>query len=132
MMIPERPVDAPPFEEIRNAAKKANSTTKDVLLSLTKRKNLTKIGLGTAGVVATTIMLGRNASTPASTDLGQHADRSSTPPVPTTNSAYMASEKVGSSSVKISGLETGVPKQRLERMIYGDSLVSNRVRDQRG
>ena len=132
MMIPERPVDAPPFEEIRDAAKKANSTTKDVLLSLTKRKNLRKIGLGTAGIVATTIVLGRNASTPASTDLGQNADRSSTPSVPATNSAYMASEKVGSSSVKISGLETGVPKQRLERMIYGDSLVSNRVRDQRG
>lgn len=130
--IPEQAVDAPPFEEIRNSAKKANSTTKDVLLSLTKRKNLRKIGLGTAGVVATTIMLGRNASTPASTDLGQNADRSSTPSVPVTNSAYMASEKVGSSSVKISGLETGVPKQRLERMIYGDSLVSNRVRDQRG
>lgn len=130
--IPEQTVDAPPFEEVRSAAKKANSTTKDVLLSLTKRKNLRKIGLGTAGVVATTIVLGRNASTPASTDLGQDADRSSTPPVPTTNSAYMASEKVGSSSVKISGLETGVPKQRLERMIYGDSLVSNRVRDQRG
>lgn len=130
--IPEQNVEAPPFEEIRNAAKKANSTTKDVLLSLTKRKNLRKIGLGTAGVVATTIILGRNASTPASIDLGQDADRSSAPPVPTANSAYMASEKVGSSSVKISGLETGVPKQRLERMIYGDSLVSNRVRDQRG
>jgi hypothetical protein len=120
-------------EELIPRAKKVAQNAKDVLMGVSNRGNMKKVAIGLAGMAATTIILGRDASTPASLDLGQDADRKITPPTPMTNSAYMARPSSNlRKSVSVTGLEPGIPSQRLNRVANGDMIVNNRVRDERG
>jgi hypothetical protein len=119
-------------EELIPKAKKVAQNAKDVLMGVSNKGNLKKVTIGLAGIAATTVLLGREASTPASLDMGQDSDRRITPPTPMTNSAYLARPTSQRKSVSITGLEPGIPSQRLNRTVHGDAIINNRVRDERG
>jgi hypothetical protein len=102
--------------------------------SLTERKNVNRMMLGAGALIGTTIVLGRDPSMPSNQDLGQSASKTITPEVPVANSnAYLHNEKTTSQkSVRVSGIDDKIPTPKMEKIIYGDNMVSHRVRDERG
>lgn len=103
-------------------------SVKDIVVDAVSNKGNRKVvGLGLLGLGLTAFTLGRSSPPAINTDLGQDADRKVNVPSPTASSNGYIS-KINTPSISVGGMEN-VSGRKLDRVVYGNNLVTNRVRD---
>ena len=129
---PRKTLVEPAIDSIEARKVRAVGEADNLMKALTNKGNWKKLGLGAGALVATTIMIGREASVPANLDLGQDADRSNSVSIPNQNTGYLNNARTTDKNVRVSGVDNSAAAASLDRVIYGNTLVANRVRDERG
>lgn len=131
--IPPEQVGVNAEENIGESISKKLLNVKNVVNEISSGKNLKRLGIGTLALAGTTIVLGRESAMPSTLDMGQDAEKQiGIPNLQTQESGYITQNKISKSpSVKISKMQNGIPKEKINRLIYGNSITTNRVRDER-